>query len=302
MPTAADSNAGRPRLWRRWARRLGAGIVGLYVVGCSGLYALQDKMLFPGHSTQGTKDAAATFTPGVERVTLATADGTPIVARFSPADSTNAAPTVLFCYGNAMCAAWCDGIVAILHDLGCNVLVADYAGYGESGGKPSEAGCYATADAAWAYLQSRTDVDRRQIVVMGWSLGAAVATDLASRRPAAGLITLSAFTSVPDVARQTYPLLPTDWLVRSKFNNLAKVPSVKCPALLFHGRQDTLITPSNADKLAAAYGPRAELVWLQSADHNTMFEAEPELLRETLQRFLNRLTPPVAPTTQALRG
>ena len=111
------------------------------------------------------------------------------------------------------------------------------------------------------------------------------------RRPAAGLVTLSAFTSVPDVARATYPLLPTGWLVRSKFDNLSKVPAVKCPVLLFHGRQDTLITPSNADRLATAYGSRAELVWLESADHNTMFEAEPELLKATLKRFLGRMTP-----------
>ena len=62
-------------------------------------------------------------------------------------------------------------------------------GAGMSDGQASEAGCYATADAACEHLLDRPEVDGRRIIAAGWSLGSGVAIDLASRRPVAGLAT-----------------------------------------------------------------------------------------------------------------
>ena len=67
--------------------------------------------------------------------------------------------------------------------LGANVMIPDYVGYGLSGGSPSEAGCYATADTAYEHLKGRKDVDPGKIVAAGWSMGGGVAVDLAARRP-----------------------------------------------------------------------------------------------------------------------
>ncbi|HEX8323999.1 MAG TPA: alpha/beta hydrolase [Tepidisphaeraceae bacterium] len=291
----------RSRL-RQSAQRLGAAVAALYAVGCSGLYFGQDRILFPGHDTQGTADADAWPNNGTQRVDLTAADGTKVVARYRPATGTKpGAPTVLFFYGNAMCAAWCDGIIEMLNDLGCNVLVPDYIGYGQSDGKPSEANCYATADAAWQYLRQRPDIAADRIVVMGWSLGAGVGIDLAAREPAAGLITLSAFTRVSDVARQHYPFVPVRLFVRSKFDNLTKATRINCPTLIVHGRRDTLIDPDMGQRLHDAIAG-SEIVWLASADHNTMFDAEPRTLVTAIRRLLERRVPATRPATQPFRG
>ena len=61
--------------------------------------------------------------------------------------------------------------------MGANVLIPEYVGYGLSTGDACEAGCYATADAAYQHLLSRSDIDPRRIVVAGASLeGTVIAT------------------------------------------------------------------------------------------------------------------------------
>ena len=69
-----------------------------------------------------------------------------------------------------------------------------------------------------------------RLVVFGESLGGGPAIDLASRQPSAGLIVQSAFTSIGDMASHTMPFFPTGWLIRSKFDNLAKMPQVGVPS------------------------------------------------------------------------
>ena len=151
-----------------------------------------------------------------ELVTLSTANGDRVVALFGPAltregephPEASRRPTLLYFYGNGMCLN--DTLEQFDHfrRLGANVLIPDYVGYGMSGGQPGESGCLATADAAYDHLQSRRDVDPRAIVAVGWSLGGAVAIDLASRRPVAGLAAFSTFTSMVEMARRNFPFLP----------------------------------------------------------------------------------------------
>src|SRR5213075_2809310 len=121
------------------------------------------------------------------------------VAYFGPALDANgqrradasAQPTLLFFYGNGMCLADCIGLVQHFQKLGINVIGAEYVGYGMSTGKPSETTLYETADACWDHLQTRTDIDRNKVIAGGWSLGGAVAIEVASRRPVIGLMTFS---------------------------------------------------------------------------------------------------------------
>ena len=133
--------------------------------------------------------------------------------------------------------------------LGVNVIVPDYLGYGMSGGRASEAGCYAAADAAYDYLLTRPDVDRHKLIASGWSLGGAVAIDLAHRRPISRLITISTFTTLRNMA----PECPISiGLLRYQFDNLAKLPEIYCPTLIIHGSIDTLVPASMAPRLVRA--------------------------------------------------
>src|SRR5207245_7075641 len=92
-------------------------------------------------------------------------------------------------------------IVREFQPPGTAVLVLDYPGYGGSGGRATEGALYAAADAAYAALTARPDVDPRRIYVYGRSLGSAVATYTAAHHPVAGLILDSPFTNAAALAK-----------------------------------------------------------------------------------------------------
>ncbi len=249
------------RAWVRRAVRV-AVVLALADLGTvTTLAVFQDSFLFPGAGTQGRPEAEFTTPPGCARVTLTAAGGERVVALFGPA--LNAAgrplpdaasrPTLIYFYGNGMCLAYALGEFDQFRRLGVNVLVPDYLGYGLSGGHASEAGCYAAADAAYAHLQTRRDIDARRIIAAGWSLGGAVAIDLATRRPVAGLAVFSTFTSIRDAARAHVPfVVPVGLLVRNAFDSAGKIGRVTCPILIGHGKRDSIIPFSMMDRLIAA--------------------------------------------------
>lgn len=260
---------------------------------------LQTRLIFPGAQTQGQPDALVRPRGDAELVTLSTADGERVVALFGPAltragethPEASRRPTLLYFYGNGMCLN--DSVEQFDHfrRLGANVLIPDYVGYGMSGGQPGEWGCRATADAAYDHLQSRRDVDPRAIVAAGWSLGGAVAIDLASRRPVAGLAAFSTFTSMVEMARRSFPFLPNALLLRHRFDSLAKIGRVSCPILIIHGGDDRLIPSAMSDRLAASARPPVTKLTVEGADHNDFFLVGGAQVDEALVRFLESLPP-----------
>jgi fermentation-respiration switch protein FrsA (DUF1100 family) len=262
--------------------------------------SLQTRLIFPGAQTQGQPYAVVRPGADSELVTLTTANDDRVVALFGPAltraghhhPEASRRPTLLYFYGNGMCLN--DTLEQFDHfrRLGANVLIPDYVGYGMSGGQPSETGCRATADAAYEHLQSRRDVDPRAIVVVGWSLGGAVAIDLASRRPVAGLAAFSTFTSLVEMARRNFPFLPNALLLRHRFDSLANIARVSCPILLMHGKDDRMIPSSMTDRLAASARAPVTKRMVEGADHNDFFLVGGAQVDEALVHFLESLPPP----------
>ena len=82
--------------------------------------------------------------------------------------------TILFFHGNAGNISHRLQTLRLFHELGYRSLIIDYRGYGQSGGKPSETGLYADAEAAWRYLRETRQLAPGQIILSGRSLGAAV--------------------------------------------------------------------------------------------------------------------------------
>ncbi|HZN66845.1 MAG TPA: alpha/beta hydrolase [Tepidisphaeraceae bacterium] len=269
------------------------------------LFVNQTALIMPGRQTQGQPCARVEPPAGAELLTLP-AGGETVAALFGPALAEDGAPipaaearsrpTLLFFYGNRMCLGVTAHLFQHLRRLGANVLVPDYVGFGLSTGRASEAGCYATADAAWRHLLSRDDVDPSLIVAGGVSLGGAVAVNLAARVPVAGLVTLVTFTSIPDMARHLYPDVPIWRFIRHKFDSLSKMPSVTCPALIGYSTGDSLVPQWMADRLATACrGPVTRLV-IKGADHRTaeMLEVGGDVIFGAIGRFLEDLAPAAA--------
>jgi fermentation-respiration switch protein FrsA (DUF1100 family) len=287
----------RKRRARRLALRVLRIAVIVYLVLCVLLYFVQDWLVFPAAKSQGTADAKIRPERDSAQLDLRTVQGDHVAALFgkallpdgSPDPQADSRPTILYFYGNGGAIAWSMIEFDRFRRLDANVLIPDFVGFGMSSGKPSEVNLYATADAAYDYLIHRNDIDPKKIVPMGWSIGGAVAIDLASRKPVAGLATFNAFTTMPAVARLLLPWFPTSLFLKYQFDNATKIAGIGCPILICNGLKDTLVPATMADELARlAKGPVTR-VTVKSADHNTIFSAQPKDLFSSLQIFVNQI-------------
>jgi pimeloyl-ACP methyl ester carboxylesterase len=302
--TPASPDSGRagvllPKQRPRWRSFLIA-CVRLIVLVPAGfvavLYLLQDRIIFPGSATQGTREAIVHPRPGSELVELSTPGGERVVALFGPAltrdgrplADAQARPAMLYFYGNAMCLAAAQDDFERLRRLGLNVVVPDFLGYGMSGGKASERGCRETAEACFRELEAR-GFSAPRIIAAGWSLGGAVAIDLASRERVAGLIAFSTFTSAHEMARTIVPVPLPRALLAHKFDSLAKLPSITCPMLLGHGRRDPIVPFPMFERLVKAAKAPVSTIVLDDAGHNDFFDEGGTKIDEAIVRFVEQL-------------
>lgn len=175
-----------------------------------------------------------------EDVEFTSADGTKLHGWFVP--HPNPVRAVLYCHGNGEDVSSNGEVAAHLSQtLQASVFVFDYRGYGKSAGTPNEAGCIADGIAAQAWLAKRMNRQPNEIVVMGRSLGSAVATAIAAEKGAQALVLESAFPTMPDVAALHYSWLPVRWVMRNRYDNLTRIKGYEGPLVQSHGTADSLI-------------------------------------------------------------
>jgi pimeloyl-ACP methyl ester carboxylesterase len=261
---------------------------------------LKAAVIFPGSRMKTTKDALARVHKHSSILSCTTSSGDQVGLLFGrhlpsvahPSLSTAETRHLLYFYGNGMCLETSSYEFARFRQLGFNVLIAEYPGYGMSSGQASESGCYEAADAAYHYLTEILQVHPAQILVAGWSLGAAVAIDLAARKQLAGLIALSPFTNIPEQARAMFPWLPqavVRLFIQERFDNLSKIGQVTCPIFIAHGTQDELVPFVMAERLARAARQHSPLTFLpiQGCGHNGIFEARRGRVWTAIKDFSN---------------
>jgi fermentation-respiration switch protein FrsA (DUF1100 family) len=176
---------------------------------------------------------------------------------------------VLILHGNAGSIALRLDWLRMFHELGYAAFIVDYRGYGRSSGSPSEQGTYHDAQLAWTHLRSR-GWKGEDIVLLGESLGGAVAAHLAARERPRALVLHSTFTSVPDMAAQLYRFLPVRWLARFRYDTRAAVRTVQAPVLIAHSPGDEIVPFSHAQALFAAANAPKRLLEL-AGGHNDGF-------------------------------
>ncbi|MGO8753591.1 MAG: alpha/beta hydrolase [Thermoguttaceae bacterium] len=211
-------------------------------------------------------------------------DGTRLNGWYVPHSEPRA--VVLFCHGNAGNVATWGEELQILHDrMGVTAMGFDYRGYGRSEGTPSEAGVLADARAARSWLARRAGLAENQIVLMGRSLGGAVAIDLAADG-ARGLVLESTFTSMPEVGHATLPWLPVRSVMQTQFNSLAKIGNYHGPLLQSHGTADRLIPYALGRQLFEAANEPKQFIPIPGGDHNS---PQTDEYYAALSEFLGRL-------------
>jgi len=109
------------------------------------------------------------------------------------------------------------------------------------------------------------------VSVIGRSLGSAVATFLASRRPAMSLVLVTPPDSALAVARRLYPFFPVGWMLKDRYETVAFAPAVEQPVLIITAQHDRVVPAEHAETLAAAFRP-GQVRWLtvDGAGHNDL--------------------------------
>ena len=230
------------------------------VTGCATLDTWERKALF--QHERSALYGESTPPVGGQAYDLRLAQGDKVHAWYLPAAQKDA-PTLLFLHGARRNLTGSSARIELLRSLGFHVLAIDYRGFGQSTALlPSEQTAVEDTLAAFEELQRR-EPDPRRRFVYGYSLGGALAIDLASRgNGIAGLIVEASFTSVPDIVRATrWGWVPgLDRIVTQDFNSLEKMPRVRAPLLLLHGTADGIVPHEMSDRLyAAASGVPPEL-------------------------------------------
>lgn len=282
-----------PRFVVRILKIIAISYIGVLVI----LFLLQTWIVFPGSSTQGQASAVPRAGVGATVVSLTTPTREHIIALHAlaldedgqVAKNAKDQPTLIFFYGNAMCLAGAGPLIDRFRRLGFNVICPDYPGYGASSGKPSETGCRAAALAVLDYLVHDQHVEPGRIVVLGWSLGSAVAIDLAARREVGGLAVFSAFTSMVELAHHRFPFYPVSLLLRHRFESLDKIRSITVPTLIGHGKADPIVPFAMGQRLAEAAAGPVETLWVDGAGHNDFFDRAGRSVDDALKRLGDRV-------------
>jgi pimeloyl-ACP methyl ester carboxylesterase len=244
-------------------------VAALAAAFCLLVYLAQERLIFyPQPLSEDAARALERTVPRTEAFELTAGDGTRLRGWLVRGQSAHPWPLILYFGGNAEEVSW---LLAELSRMpGWAALLVNYRGYGLSQGRPSEAALFRDALALYDKVVQRAEVDPGRVVVIGRSLGTGVATYLASQRPVAGVVLVSPFDNMVEVARGVYPFLPVDLLLRHRFESDQRARLIHAPLLTLVAAQDTLVRPERSRRLVETWAGVARLELLDGVDHNTI--------------------------------
>jgi fermentation-respiration switch protein FrsA (DUF1100 family) len=265
------------------------GLVGCgYLVLITGLYVVQRQLLYLPDGSMPSRIASGV--PEMSEIRLHTEDGLDLLAWHRPAAQGRA--TILYLHGNGGHIGYRGDHVRPFLDNGFGVLLVEYRGYGGNPGRPSEDGLMSDARAAFAFLDT-AGVSPGETVLYGESLGGGVAVSIAAEqaaagRPVAALVLEAPLSSVTDVAAYHYPWAPVRWLLKDRFESVARIAEVHAPLLIVHGDADGIVPIRYGRALFEAAREPKEATWIPGGGHE-------DLMRFGLSRivfdFLDRRVP-----------
>lgn len=238
------------------------GFVGILTVG---MFLFQNALLYlpdryPADSlVQRTRDAAVQPWP------RATRDYRGLMAAPRSAEERG---TVVVFHGNAGSALDRTPYVAALTPLGYRVLLAEYPGYGARDGELGEKSLVADAVTTAKALAQQYE---GPLYVWGESLGCGVAAAVgAALSPAiAGLVLITPWKNLPELAQSIYWFMPAKWLVRDKFDNAANLRTFSRPVAVLMADADEIIPNSHTMALYEAIQSPKRLWVFRNAGHNS---------------------------------
>lgn len=244
------------------------------------LFVFQRGIAFPG-TMRVPERAPETVPGGVEQIWLETSFG-PVESWFLASADGGARPVIVFAHGNGELIDDWSGELRRLTRRGVHVLAVEYPGYGHSAGSPTRATLAESFRAAFDAMRARPDVEPEHIVAWGRSMGGGPASDLTGDRAVRALILQSTFSSASRVAHERFA---PGFLVRDRFDVVARVRAYQGPVLLLHGRRDEVVSFHHAERIAAG---RDDLVVTEiDCGHNDCGRVWPDIVDQVVS-FLRR--------------
>ena len=200
-------------------------------------------------------------------------------------------PSIMYFHGNGEVVSDYDYIAPMYNQLGINLFVADYRGYGASQGQPTFTNTISDAPIIFKAFTNIISENHYggDIFVMGRSLGSISAIEIIHRyqEQIKGLIIESGFASI--IKLLSHLGLPAEYLgVRDiDFPNLAKIRTVTAPTLIIHGEYDSRVPPSQGEALFHnAAAKDKSLVVIPEADHNDIMWVGMERYLQAIKEFV----------------
>ena len=274
--------------------RIAAGMLSAAVLlsGCAALFEPFEQSLLFRNRPVGQERYAAILErdPSVEEVRLTAADGTRLhglLKRAPAARNGERYPLVIVFGGVARETSWLVGWGEKPAAWGW--LLVNYRGYGLSEGRASEHTLLEDAELVYDWAAARPDVDQRNIIVLGRSLGSFVAVSLATRRPVRAAILATPFDSLAAIGARRYPMLPVGLLVGGRYDAVTFAPRIAVPGLFVIAEGDDVTPAVHGETLARAWAGPKSIVTLPGG--HRMVEWRPEYWR-AVGEFLGSFVPP----------
>jgi fermentation-respiration switch protein FrsA (DUF1100 family) len=260
-------------------------ILTLAFPGCFDL----DSNLFNNTELKAYALSTAVIPDSMRTEIILTSQGKKIYGYFIRSINSSEKNVVLYNHGNRDHLQFYWDRVELFYQMGFNVFIYDYEGYGKSEGEPSEAALYSDATAAYSYVRSRGFGDG-QITVYGFSLGGAAATHLASSVFTPKKLILEAAFASASTLTQSGTLLdvPSTFFMKGTYNNAEKIKNVTAPVLILHGVEDKFIDLEKNGKVLYrnANDPKT-FIAVPGADHSQVpWKMGAAVYRDTVENFI----------------
>ena len=203
------------------------------------------------------------------------------------ADDSRAPLAVLIAHGNAGYALHRADYAALLRaaatDRAVSVYILEYPGYGARPGSPSQEAFLAAAGEALARISADIPV-----IILGESIGTGVAAATAAAHPdrVAGLLLLTPFDSLANVAQHHYPLLPVRWIMRDQYPSAEWLKNYRGPVAIILAADDSIVPAKFGHKLHESYAGPNTLIVAEQADHNDLLHTLPPSAWQEALHFL----------------
>jgi fermentation-respiration switch protein FrsA (DUF1100 family) len=255
---------------------------GLYLAAATALFFFQRNIIYRPDPTYYTPaDAKLT---GVREVRLATPGGDQLIAWYAAARPGK--PTLLYFHGNGHGLMTRADRFRRFLDAGIGIFMLSYRGYSGSTGTPTEKAIIADAALAYEHLLGM-GVTPEDIIAYGESLGTGVAVQLAGAKPVRALVLDAPYTSILDVGRLYFPIMPIETILVDHYASDRNILKVKVPILILHGTKDRTIPFDLGLRLFNTAPEPKEMAALEGAGHSDIYEFG---ALERLQRFLDNVS------------